>query len=95
MDLLSNSNTSMLGCMDGLIVTERVSRGKRPCNVGQIQVLEARKYFKDKMLLMEAKEKGATLDAEAEAFLADVDLYCSIMINISAEDLQQISSGHS
>ncbi|GJS14849.1 integrase, catalytic region, zinc finger, CCHC-type containing protein [Tanacetum coccineum] len=28
-------------------------------------------YFKDKMLLMEAKEKGAVLDAEAEAFLTD------------------------
>ncbi|GJT00843.1 retrovirus-related pol polyprotein from transposon TNT 1-94 [Tanacetum coccineum] len=30
-------------------------------------------YFKDKMLLMEAKEKGAVLDAEAEAFLANVE----------------------
>ncbi|GJX66374.1 retrovirus-related pol polyprotein from transposon TNT 1-94 [Tanacetum coccineum] len=30
-------------------------------------------YFKDKMLLMEAKEKGTVLDAEAEAFLADVE----------------------
>nr|GFB28732.1 hypothetical protein [Tanacetum cinerariifolium] len=30
-------------------------------------------YFKDKLLLMEAKEKGAILDAEAEAFLADVE----------------------
>nr|GEW19184.1 hypothetical protein [Tanacetum cinerariifolium] len=30
-------------------------------------------YFKDKMMLMEAKEKGATLDTEAEAFLADVE----------------------
>nr|GEV27476.1 hypothetical protein [Tanacetum cinerariifolium] len=30
-------------------------------------------YFKDKMLLMEDKEKGAVLDAEAEAFLADVE----------------------
>ncbi|GJU58761.1 copia protein [Tanacetum coccineum] len=30
-------------------------------------------YFKDKMLLMEAKEKGVTLDAEAEAFLANVE----------------------
>nr|GEU46116.1 hypothetical protein [Tanacetum cinerariifolium] len=30
-------------------------------------------YFKDKMLLMETKEKGAVLDAEAEAFLADVE----------------------
>ncbi|GJX07606.1 uncharacterized mitochondrial protein-like protein [Tanacetum coccineum] len=30
-------------------------------------------YFKDKMLLMEAKEKGVTLDAKAEAFLAIVE----------------------
>ncbi|GKA62366.1 integrase, catalytic region, zinc finger, CCHC-type containing protein [Tanacetum coccineum] len=30
-------------------------------------------YFKDKMLLMEAKEKGTILDAKAEAFLADVE----------------------
>ncbi|GKF66040.1 hypothetical protein Tco_0192557 [Tanacetum coccineum] len=29
-------------------------------------------YFKDKALLMEAKEKGDVLDAEAEAFLADL-----------------------
>ncbi|GJY06341.1 hypothetical protein Tco_0373395 [Tanacetum coccineum] len=32
-------------------------------------------YFKDKMLLIEAKEKGVTLDAEAEAFLANVELW--------------------
>nr|GEZ67176.1 retrovirus-related Pol polyprotein from transposon TNT 1-94 [Tanacetum cinerariifolium] len=30
-------------------------------------------YFKDKMMLIEAKEKGATLDAKAEAFLANVE----------------------
>nr|GEX44179.1 hypothetical protein [Tanacetum cinerariifolium] len=30
-------------------------------------------YFKEKMMLMEAREKGAVLDAEAEAFLADVE----------------------
>nr|GFC29689.1 hypothetical protein [Tanacetum cinerariifolium] len=30
-------------------------------------------YFKDKMILMEAKEKGATLDAKAEAFLTNVE----------------------
>nr|GEY69832.1 hypothetical protein [Tanacetum cinerariifolium] len=30
-------------------------------------------YFKERMLLIEAKEKGAVLDAEAEAFLADVE----------------------
>ncbi|GKA67696.1 copia protein [Tanacetum coccineum] len=30
-------------------------------------------YFKDKMILMEAKEKGATLDAEAKAFPANVE----------------------
>ncbi|GJT46187.1 retrovirus-related pol polyprotein from transposon TNT 1-94 [Tanacetum coccineum] len=31
------------------------------------------KYFKDKALLLEAKEKGDELDVEAEAFLADVE----------------------
>ncbi|GJR06838.1 hypothetical protein Tco_0529822 [Tanacetum coccineum] len=31
------------------------------------------KYFKDKALLMEAKEKGDVLDAEAEAFLANME----------------------
>ncbi|GKF09024.1 reverse transcriptase domain-containing protein, partial [Tanacetum coccineum] len=30
-------------------------------------------YFKDKMLLMEAKERGTVLDVEAEAFLTDVE----------------------
>nr|GEZ73056.1 hypothetical protein [Tanacetum cinerariifolium] len=30
-------------------------------------------WYHDKALLMQAKEKGAVLDAEAEAFLADVD----------------------
>nr|GEX37458.1 hypothetical protein [Tanacetum cinerariifolium] len=30
-------------------------------------------WFKDKALLMEGKEKGVVLDAEAEAFLADVE----------------------
>ncbi|GJU65897.1 retrovirus-related pol polyprotein from transposon TNT 1-94 [Tanacetum coccineum] len=30
-------------------------------------------WFKDKALLVEAKEKGVVLDAEAEAFLADVE----------------------
>ncbi|GKC60147.1 hypothetical protein Tco_1087745 [Tanacetum coccineum] len=30
-------------------------------------------WFKDKALLMEAKERGAILDAEAKAFLADVE----------------------
>nr|GEV24402.1 hypothetical protein [Tanacetum cinerariifolium] len=30
-------------------------------------------WFKDKILLMESKEKGATLDAEAEAFLRNVE----------------------
>nr|GEY56092.1 putative ribonuclease H-like domain-containing protein [Tanacetum cinerariifolium] len=30
-------------------------------------------YYKDKMMLSDAKEKGVILDAEAEAFLADVE----------------------
>ncbi|GJR16696.1 retrovirus-related pol polyprotein from transposon TNT 1-94 [Tanacetum coccineum] len=40
-------------------------------------------YFKDKALLMEAKEKGDVLDAEAEAFLADVECtapYASMLL---------------
>ncbi|GKC98106.1 retrovirus-related pol polyprotein from transposon TNT 1-94 [Tanacetum coccineum] len=41
-------------------------------------------YFKDKMLLMEAKEKGATLDAEAEAFLANVE--CTAIFKVNHED---------
>nr|GFA54139.1 hypothetical protein [Tanacetum cinerariifolium] len=32
-----------------------------------------KKWYHDKALLMQAKEKGAVLDAEAEAFLADVE----------------------
>ncbi|GJS04967.1 hypothetical protein Tco_0321475 [Tanacetum coccineum] len=45
---------------------------------GRLQVMlviqkDHSQYFKDKALLMEAKEKGDVLDAEAEAFLADVE----------------------
>ncbi|GKF55407.1 hypothetical protein Tco_0165747, partial [Tanacetum coccineum] len=44
---------------------------------GDMLQLQRRKmdsqYFKDKALLMEAKEKGDVLDAEVEAFLADVE----------------------
>nr|GEW42950.1 hypothetical protein [Tanacetum cinerariifolium] len=67
---------------DGQIVTETVQR-KASSNVGNTghvlrQCKEKKKvkdsqHFKDKMLLIEAKEKGAVLDAEAEAFLADVE----------------------
>nr|GFD11785.1 hypothetical protein [Tanacetum cinerariifolium] len=32
-------------------------------------------YFKDKMMLMKVKEKGATLDAEAEAFLLAQEMH--------------------
>nr|GFB87252.1 hypothetical protein [Tanacetum cinerariifolium] len=32
-----------------------------------------KKWYHDKALLMQAKEKGAVLDAEVEAFLADVE----------------------
>ncbi|GJS47108.1 hypothetical protein Tco_0597229 [Tanacetum coccineum] len=48
-------------------------------------------YFKDKMLLMEAKEKGATLDAEAEAFLADVE-YVDESPNAAAAFMANLSS---
>ncbi|GJY42835.1 hypothetical protein Tco_0431048 [Tanacetum coccineum] len=40
---------------------------------GNVTTTTGKKYFKDKMLLIEAKEKGATLDTKAEAFLANVE----------------------
>ncbi|GJS91267.1 hypothetical protein Tco_0773903 [Tanacetum coccineum] len=79
---LSNSR-SHATVHDGHIVTETVMR-RAPGNVGHIERHVSRQckekkrvkdsqYFKDKMLLMEAKEKGTVLDAEVEAFLADVE----------------------
>ncbi|GJS13328.1 hypothetical protein Tco_0407800 [Tanacetum coccineum] len=66
----SNSKTHAM-VHDGQIVTERVQR-KASGNVGNTGA-RRKKYFKDKMLLIEAKEKGATLDTKAEAFLANVE----------------------
>ncbi|GKB29917.1 hypothetical protein Tco_0869318 [Tanacetum coccineum] len=55
--------------------TEESSRGEghvaRQCKEPKRKMDS--QYFKDKALLMEAKEKGDVLDAEAEAFLADVE----------------------
>ncbi|GJY69775.1 retrovirus-related pol polyprotein from transposon TNT 1-94 [Tanacetum coccineum] len=63
----------------GQITTENVQR-RAPGNKGHIarECKEKKQekdsqWFKDKALLMEAKEKGVILDAEAEAFLADVE----------------------
>ncbi|GKB18178.1 hypothetical protein Tco_0852101 [Tanacetum coccineum] len=74
----SNSRTHAT-VHDGHIVTEPIQR-KAP-EKGHVlprQCKEPKRkmdsqYFKDKALLMEAKEKGDVLDAEAEAFLADVE----------------------
>nr|GEY40729.1 hypothetical protein [Tanacetum cinerariifolium] len=75
----SSNSRSHAMVHDGQIVTETIQR-KAPCNVGHVsrQCKEKKRvkdsqYFKDKMMLMEAKEKGAVLDAEAESFLADVE----------------------
>nr|GFB83622.1 hypothetical protein [Tanacetum cinerariifolium] len=61
------------------IVTETVQR-RAPGNTGTKarQCKEPKRardsqWYHDKALLMQAKEKGAVLDAEAEAFLADVE----------------------
>nr|GFA09873.1 hypothetical protein [Tanacetum cinerariifolium] len=79
-----SSNDAMLATMNQIIVTETVRR-KAPGNVGNTGArgtqsygqekkrVKDSQYLKDKMQLMEAKEKGAVLDAEAEAFLADVE----------------------
>nr|GEZ17181.1 hypothetical protein [Tanacetum cinerariifolium] len=78
----SSNSRSHTTVHDEQIVTETVQR-KAPGNVGNTghvsrQCKEKKRvkysqYFKDKMLLMEAKEKEAVLDAEVEAFLADVE----------------------
>ncbi|GKB21214.1 hypothetical protein Tco_0855137 [Tanacetum coccineum] len=60
----SNSRTHAT-VHDGHIVTEPIQR--------KLSRKMDSQYFKDKALLMEAKEKGDVLDAEAEAFLADVE----------------------
>nr|GEY05516.1 hypothetical protein [Tanacetum cinerariifolium] len=77
----SSNSRSHATVHDGQIVTKTIQR-KALGNVGNTgyvsrQCKERKRvkdsqYFKDKMLLMEAKEKGAVLDVEAEAFLADV-----------------------
>nr|GFD21332.1 hypothetical protein [Tanacetum cinerariifolium] len=62
------------------IVIETVQR-RAPGNTGTkgIQTTgsgvnnSGKNWYHDKALLMQAKEKGAVLDAEAEAFLADVE----------------------
>ncbi|GKE34933.1 hypothetical protein Tco_1454255, partial [Tanacetum coccineum] len=58
----------------GRITTESVQR-RAPGNKGKHAATgsQGKVWFKDKALLMETKEKGAILDAEAEAFLADVE----------------------
>ncbi|GJU42557.1 hypothetical protein Tco_1195514 [Tanacetum coccineum] len=79
----SSNSRSHATVHDGQIITETVQR-RAPGNVGNIEGHVSRQckekkrvkdsqYFKDKMLLMEAKEKGTVLDVEAEAFLADVE----------------------
>nr|GFB45302.1 hypothetical protein [Tanacetum cinerariifolium] len=60
----------------GQITTKSVQR-RAPGHVAT-QCMEKKRakdsqWFKDKALLMEAKEKGVVLDAEAEDFMADVE----------------------
>ncbi|GJR88812.1 hypothetical protein Tco_0212823 [Tanacetum coccineum] len=78
----SSNSRSHATVHDGQIISETIQR-RAPGNVGSTGHVSRRckekkrvkdsQYFKDKMLLMEAKEKGTVLDAEAEAFLADVE----------------------
>ncbi|GJU95954.1 retrovirus-related pol polyprotein from transposon TNT 1-94 [Tanacetum coccineum] len=73
----SNSKTHAT-VYDGQIVTEPIQRKapeEKDMLLGSVRNQEKMdsQYFKDKALLMEAKEKGDVLDAEAEAFLADLE----------------------
>ncbi|GJU79837.1 hypothetical protein Tco_1282202 [Tanacetum coccineum] len=73
----SNSGTHAM-VHDGKFITETVQR-RAPGNVGNTGNRGTQSYGQmtdnkgKKMLIMEAKEKGAVLDAEAEAFLTDVE----------------------
>nr|GFA54977.1 hypothetical protein [Tanacetum cinerariifolium] len=79
----SNSKTHAT-VHDRQIVTETVQR-RAPGNTGTKGIQTTRsvvnnsrkKWYHDKALLMQAKEKGAVLDAEAKAFLADVE--CAVL----------------
>nr|GFA72901.1 hypothetical protein [Tanacetum cinerariifolium] len=51
---------------DAILLLKRFRTGSGVNNLGK-------KWYHDKAYLMQAKEKGAVLDAEAEAFLADVE----------------------
>nr|GEZ05698.1 hypothetical protein [Tanacetum cinerariifolium] len=70
----STNPTTHATIQSGQITTESVKR-KAPGNKGKQVATESqgKAWFKDKALLMEAKEKGVVLDEEAKAFLADVE----------------------
>ncbi|GJW51852.1 hypothetical protein Tco_0093203 [Tanacetum coccineum] len=76
----SSNSRSHATVHDGQIITETIQR-RAPGNVGNTGNRGTQNYGqmtdnigkKDKMLLMEAKEKGTVLDTKAEAFLADVE----------------------
>ncbi|GJV11208.1 hypothetical protein Tco_1352749 [Tanacetum coccineum] len=71
-----STNDAMLATMNQIITTESDQR-RAPGHVARECKEKKRakdlQWFKDKALLMEAKEKGAILDAQAEAFLTDVE----------------------
>ncbi|GJY79614.1 hypothetical protein Tco_0485415 [Tanacetum coccineum] len=66
----------------------------RQCNQKNHRESMNSQYFKDKMLLMEAKENGATLDAEAKAFLADVDCTAPYDQPLALTTTKQVSANH-
>nr|GEW94510.1 hypothetical protein [Tanacetum cinerariifolium] len=79
-DAMSSSNTGTHATVhDGQITTESVQR-RAPCNTGNTRYRGnqnnghgVNNKKKDKAMLLQAKENGAVLEDEAEAFLADVE----------------------
>ncbi|GJU38199.1 retrovirus-related pol polyprotein from transposon TNT 1-94 [Tanacetum coccineum] len=55
------------------MLSTAVVKGMCPRQCKEKKRVKDSQYFKDKMLLMEAKEKGTILDAEAKVFHADVE----------------------
>nr|GEV07312.1 hypothetical protein [Tanacetum cinerariifolium] len=67
-----STNDAMLATMNQIVNLLKSVHRRASGNKGNRLPLDL-KWFRDKALLMEAKEKGVILDAEAEAFSADVE----------------------
>ncbi|GJY06997.1 hypothetical protein Tco_0374051 [Tanacetum coccineum] len=72
-DIDQSQGFKLNGAMHGPDITEIRTEKSSGARCKEKKRVKDSQYFKDKMLLIEAKEKGTVLDDEAEVFLADVE----------------------